>query len=477
MVRRASSTRRGGLLAVALGVLALLSAPAVAAGGGPADEEFVVVKAGKVITGSGEEIDRGEIVIVDGQIRLVGRRLEYPKTATVIHAETQTVMPGMVHCRTRAGLPSYQRSGVHGDLKTADEIYLDEMDLESFLRAGYTAVNIYPAGTGITGVSSVYRTAGPAGQRAVTPGGYLRTTMISLPRDKQTLRDALKKAKAEIDKVEKARQDWEAKRKEAEAKKAAEGAKPPEQQPPSPSPAPPTPPTPGPQPSPTPPKSGPQLPAADKPAPQETAKPAGDASGDQFKPPETDPSHRALMDLIQKKDGAPALMLEVPSASNILHALEVLQGFDQVTRTLWLGGGFAPDFNNAVAKLGELKSLVITAPAMHRLPATINRYNLVAELFGAGCEVALAPENDSPQDLEAVRARTADLVRSGLQRSDAVKALTVNAAKAAGVGKQLGSIEKGKDADLVFLDGDVLDPGARVQRVMILGKVVWKAKD
>ena len=65
----------------------------------------------------------------------------------------------------------------------------------------------------------MYRTAGDAEDRLVPVSCYLHTSMNSLPRDKQTVRDAIKKAKEEIEKVEKARQDWEAKKKEAEAKK------------------------------------------------------------------------------------------------------------------------------------------------------------------------------------------------------------------------------------------------------------------
>jgi imidazolonepropionase-like amidohydrolase len=41
----------------------------------------------------------------------------------------------------------------------------------------------------------------------------------------------------------------------------------------------------------------------------------------------------------------------------------------------------------------------------------------------------------------------------------------------------MGTIEKGKAADLVFLDGDVFELGSRVRGVMILGEVVWEADD
>ena len=55
--------------------------------------------------------------------------------------------------------------------------------------------------------------------------------------------------------------------------------------------------------------------------------------------------------------------------------------------------------------------------------------------------------------------------------------MTLNVATAFGVADRFGSIEEGKAADLVFIDGDVLDPLARVTRVMIGGEVVWTKED
>ena len=74
-----------------------------------------------------------------------------------------------------------------------------------FLQAGFTAVGYYPTGSGIPGPSMVYRVAGPDDLRKIG-AGYLRVSMASSS-DKKTLRDAVKKARQEIEKVEKARKD------------------------------------------------------------------------------------------------------------------------------------------------------------------------------------------------------------------------------------------------------------------------------
>ena len=472
-------------------VLGLGVAQMPARGAGPGDEDVVVVKAGHVITGTGEDIAGGEIVIIDGKVRLVGRKLEYPKSAKIIDAHDLTVMPGMIHAHTRAGLANLQgRSGVHGDLKASAEVELSELDLEDFLRAGFTAVCLYPNGSGIAGVSSLYRTAGEPEERLVPVSGYLHTSMNSLPRDKQTVRDAIKKAKEEIERVEKARTDWEAKKKEADAKKKAEAEKqagePAKEVKPEgpPAPLPPQPPPPSPQPSP--PKPAPPGPPSPAPVPApapggggpEAKHPTAEEMGD-FKPPEMDPAHRPIVDLIQKKNSAAPLLLVVGKATDVLHAADALSGAENgaagIRHEYLINPSAQGDFNYVVETLGKEKALVLAAPMMHRMPQTIERYNLIGELFSAGAEVAVIPVSDAPSDLEAMRARTADLVRAGVQRVEAIRALTINPAKAVGADTRLGSIEKGKDADLVFLDGDPLDPAARVKRVMILGKIVWEA--
>ena len=57
-----------------------------------------------------------------------------------------------------------------------------------------------------------------------------------------------------------------------------------------------------------------------------------------------------------------------------------------------------------------------------------------------------------------------------------MKALTLHPARPLGLEKRLGSIEKDKDADLIFLDADPLDPRARVREVMIGGEIVHRAE-
>jgi imidazolonepropionase-like amidohydrolase len=63
-------------------------------------------------------------------------------------------------------------------------------------------------------------------------------------------------------------------------------------------------------------------------------------------------------------------------------------------------------------------------------------------------------------------------VSSGLSADAAVKALTLDAATIAGMGSKLGAIEKGRIANLVVTDGDLLGPKTKVKYVFVEGRRV-----
>ena len=66
-------------------------------------------------------------------------------------------------------------------------------------------------------------------------------------------------------------------------------------------------------------------------------------------------------------------------------------------------------------------------------------------------------------------------VRNGLEPFDALKALTVNPARMLKLEGRLGSIERGRDADLVLFTGDPFAPSSRVKFVIVDGKIVYEA--
>lgn len=68
-------------------------------------------------------------------------------------------------------------------------------------------------------------------------------------------------------------------------------------------------------------------------------------------------------------------------------------------------------------------------------------------------------------------------VKHGLDRETALRALTINPARIVGVEDRLGSIEPGKDADLVVWSDDPLDVLSRVEHALIDGTEIYTFAD
>lgn len=64
-------------------------------------------------------------------------------------------------------------------------------------------------------------------------------------------------------------------------------------------------------------------------------------------------------------------------------------------------------------------------------------------------------------------------VKAGMDETDALKAITINAAEIIGLADRIGSIEPGKDADLIIMNGDPLELKTRVEHVLINGRTVY----
>jgi imidazolonepropionase-like amidohydrolase len=64
-------------------------------------------------------------------------------------------------------------------------------------------------------------------------------------------------------------------------------------------------------------------------------------------------------------------------------------------------------------------------------------------------------------------------VRHGAAPADALRAVTLTPAEILGVEQRMGSLDKGKDADLVVLSGEPHDVTTRVEKVMIGGRWVY----
>jgi len=100
----------------------------------------------------------------------------------------------------------------------------------------------------------------------------------------------------------------------------------------------------------------------------------------------------------------------------------------------------------------------------------------VGKIAGAGVKVAFA--SFAPRtNLSDLRTSAIIAAKYGFSPELALKSLTINTAEILGIAQRLGSIEKGKDADLVILNGDPLELTSRVEMVIINGNIVYQREE
>ena len=92
-------------------------------------------------------------------------------------------------------------------------------------------------------------------------------------------------------------------------------------------------------------------------------------------------------------------------------------------------------------------------------------------LAKAGCQVSIITDAPViPQEYLSLCAALA--VKSGMEPFQALQAITINPARHCGIQDRVGSLEIGKDADIVLMEGDFLDVSLHPAAVFINGQRV-----
>ncbi|MGB4503688.1 MAG: amidohydrolase, partial [Syntrophaceticus sp.] len=93
-------------------------------------------------------------------------------------------------------------------------------------------------------------------------------------------------------------------------------------------------------------------------------------------------------------------------------------------------------------------------------------------LSQAGVKVAIMTDHPVVpiQHLSLLAALT---VKEGMDEEEALKAITINPAEILGIADRVGSLETGKDADIIVLSGHPLDWRTKVELVLVNGKIVY----
>ena len=95
-------------------------------------------------------------------------------------------------------------------------------------------------------------------------------------------------------------------------------------------------------------------------------------------------------------------------------------------------------------------------------------------LAQAGCAVSIITDSPViPQEYLPLCAALA--MRSGMPEFAALQAITINPARHIGVQERVGSIEVGKDADLVLMDGPWYEVASTARMVLVNGRIAARA--
>ena len=92
-------------------------------------------------------------------------------------------------------------------------------------------------------------------------------------------------------------------------------------------------------------------------------------------------------------------------------------------------------------------------------------------LAKAGCQVSII--TDAPvTPLHYLPLCAGLAVKAGMDEFDALQAITINPAKHIGIADRVGSLEEGKDADIVIMAGSPFDVDSKIKCVLIDGKAI-----
>ena len=196
------------------------------------------------------------------------------------------------------------------------------------------------------------------------------------------------------------------------------------------------------------------------------------AAGDDIsKRPALDMKLEAMIPVIQKKM---PLKIHAHRADDILTALRIVKEFDlNCTLDHCTEGHLILD----EVKASGFPALV--GPSLgnkSKFELKEKSFNTPGILNKAGVKIAIITDSPViPQEYLSLCAALA--VKHGLDEMEALKAITINPAEILGIADRVGSLESGKDADLVFVKGNLLSYEAEVKKTMINGEIVYESEE
>jgi imidazolonepropionase-like amidohydrolase len=390
-----------------------------------AEPAKLFIKNATIVPVVGERIEGGSILIEDGKIKAVGKALQAPADAKVIDASGMFVYPGFIDSYSHLGLaeigaiPSttdYREMGKENpELRVAWAINPHSVHFGTGRVTGTTTALVAPSGGTFPGISALIKMDGWAFPEMVVK--EVATSFINFPMTPRPVGEGVavqKEAKEDVTSklVEKIRDYLKEARRYLELKKLA----------------------------------------------------VGDPS---VKTPEYNAKYEALGPVL---DGTLPVIVSVEKAKDIELAIKFVQ--DEKLKAIFRG--CAQGFK--VADKIKQSGIPVIIDSLYTGPSEPEDgydapYRNVVELAKTGVLISFS-SGDSPAQGKDLPYHAAKAVAFGLPEEEAIRALTINPAKIFGVADRLGSIEAGKDADLLIATGDPLDMKTEVKQLVINGRAI-----
>jgi len=194
---------------------------------------------------------------------------------------------------------------------------------------------------------------------------------------------------------------------------------------------------------------------------------AGDEGAEPPKPPERDLKLEALGRVLRREMKA---RVHAHRADDMLTAIRIAEEFGLDLTLEHATEGYK------IADLLAAKGIPVTAGPIlfsrqkyELRDMTPRNPGLMAR---AGVKVAIQTDEMSAVKYLTINAALA--VREGMPEEEALRAITLNAAEIIGVADRVGSLEPGKDADLVVFSGHPFDYRTVVELVLVDGQVAYR---
>ncbi len=378
---------------------------------------IIAIKGARIIPVMGEDIERGTILIKDGKIEDIGQNVSIPQDADVYDAQGLVAYPGMIDSYCYLGLQeigavsatvdSRETGQFNPQVKAVEALWPDSMHVPIAMSNGITTAVVACTGGLISGQVGMIRLTGWTPEEMVVKSSVaMHIQFPSVPRIRRREAQPQEQTSKKIEELKELLNEVRYYQKRKEAA-----------------------------------QNNPRLPL-----------------------PEFDEKLEFLIPVI---NGELPVLISVYADKDIKAAIQFVK--DEKLKAIFFG---VTDGWKVAEEIKE-SGIPVVYGSLYAMPSEWDDgydafYRNPAVLAKAGVIFSFSSQSASlAKDLPYHAAKAAAF---GLDKREALKGVTIYPAQIFGVDDSLGSLEKGKVANIVLADGDILELSTNIKHVFIDGR-------